>query len=161
MVDARIATSAEQPINSNGAVSTAVVEEGDLVSQNADGDLVAADADSGAQYPAVGLMATPTDDPSSYPGGQFEYAAKQAEANRALINEDKVGYVKYGVEVVNEDEDWDFSTDGDSRVYLDTGGGFTQTPPSASGDVVQVVGHAIDDGNTLMLDIQTDFEIVA
>jgi hypothetical protein len=161
MVDARIATSAEQPINSNGAVSTEVVEEGDLVGLNSDGELVAADAASGEEVPAVGLMATPTDDPSTYPDGQFEYAAKQAEANRALINEDKVGYVKYGVEVVNEDADWDFSTAGDARVYLDVGGGFTQTAPSGAGEVAQVVGHAVDDGNTVFLDIQTDFDINA
>lgn len=161
MVDTRIATSAEQPVNSHGSVSTEVVAEGDLVSQNADGDFVAADAASGNAYPAVGLMATPVDDPSGYPGGQFEYAAKQAESNRAAINEDKVGCIKYGAEIVNEDGDWNFSTDGDSRVYLATGGGYTQTPPSTSGDVVQVVGHAVDDGNTIYLDIQTDYEILA
>lgn len=161
MVDAQIATSAEQPINSDGAVSVDVGEEGDLVGLDANGHLVAADAASGAQVPAVGLLATPVDDPADYPGGQFEYAAKQAEANRALINEEKVGYVKYGAEVVNNDEDWDFSTDGDARVYLDTGGGFTQTAPSGSGEVAQVVGHAVGDGNTIYLDVQTDFTINA
>lgn len=161
MVDARIATSAEQPINSDGSVSTVVADEGDLVSLDANGELVAADADSANTYPAAGMLATPVEDPSSYPGGQFEYAAKQAEANRAAINEDKVGYVKYGVEVVNEDGDWNFSTDGDSRVYLAVGGGLTQTAPSGTGEVAQVIGHAINDGNTIYLDVQSDYTINA
>jgi len=159
MVDVRIATSAEQPINSNGAVSTVTGSEGKLVGLDGNGELQDADAATGTQVPAVGLLAGPVDDPSNYPTGQFEYAAKTAEANRNAINDDKVGYVKYGVEIYNQDEDWGFSTSGDNRVYLDEGGGFTQTRHTDSGDITQVVGHAIDGGETVFLDIQADYTI--
>lgn len=159
MVDVRIATSAEQPINSDGQVSTVTLSEGDLVGFDSNGELVAADAATGAQVPAVGVAAVEVDDPSNYPSGQFEYAAKVAESQRTLINDDKAGYVKYGVEIVNADEDWNFSTDGDARVYLDEGGGYTQTRHTDAGDITQVVGHAIDDGNAIYLDVNSDFII--
>lgn len=159
MVDVRIATAAEQPINSDGAVSTFEAGEGTLVGLDGNGELQQADAATGVQVPAVGLLAAPVDDPSSYPTGQFEYAADTARANRDLINDDKVGYVKYGVELVNQDADWGFSTSGDNRVYLDEGGGFTQTQHTDAGDITQVVGHAIDDGETVYLDINTDYTI--
>lgn len=159
MTDVRIATGAEQPVNSDGAVSTVTGDEGDLVGLDSSGELVNADAATGTQVAAVGLLATPVDDHSTYPTGQFEYAAKVGEANRADINDDKVGYVKYGVEVENVDTDWGFSTDGDARVYLDEGGGFTQTRHTDAGDITQVVGHAIDDGESIYLDIQSDFTI--
>ena len=159
MVDVRIATSAEQPVNSDGAVSTVTGGEGDLVGLDSNGELVSADAATGAQVPAIGVLATPVDDHSTYPSGQFEYAAKLAESNRANINDDKVGYVKFGVEIENQDADWGFQTNGDNRVYLDEGGGFTQTRHTDSGDITQVVGVAIDDGESIFLDIQSDFTI--
>lgn len=155
MVDVRIATSAEAPINSDGAVSTVTGVEGDLVGMNSDGDLVAADAATGSAEPAVGVLATPVDNPSNYPSGQFEYAAKAAEANRANINDEKVGIVKYGVELVNQDGDWNF-TPGEP-VYLAEGGGYTQTAPSDTGDLVQVVGQA-HGPETVFLDLQVDYD---
>lgn len=159
MVDTRIATSAEQPINSDGAVSTVELSEGTLVGLDGNGELVEADAATGTQVPAVGVSAVEVDDPANYPGGQFEYAAKVAESQRSLINDDKAGYVKYGVEIVNEDEDWNFTTNGDNRIYLDEGGGFTQTRHTDAGDITQVVGHAIGDGNAIYLDVSVDYTI--
>lgn len=159
MVDARIATSAEQPINSDGTVSTVAAAEGDLVGMNSDGDLVAADAATGTAISAVGVLGTPVDDPSSWPGGQFEYAANVAEANRAQINDTKVGFIRYGVEIVNEDADWGF-TPGEP-VYLAEGGGWTQTKPSDSGDLVQYLGVALPDGESVFLDIDGDYTTVA
>jgi len=159
MTDVRIATGAEQPVHSDGNVSTVTLSEGDLVGLDASGELVGADAATGVQVPAVGIAAVPVEDPSNYPTGQFEYAAKAAEANRAAINDEKVGYVKYGAELYNQDEDWGFSTDGDARVYLDEGGGFTQTRHTDAGDITQVVGHAINGGESIMLDVQSDFTI--
>lgn len=156
MVDAKISTSAEQPINSDGAVASEVLSEGDLVSLNASGELVQADASSG--IPAVGVSAAAADDPANYPGGQFEYAAKTAEANREAINDGKIGYVNYGVEIVNRDEDWGF-TPGEP-VYLASGGGFTQTEPSSAGDVVQVVGSAGPDGESVFLNIEPSYTTV-
>jgi hypothetical protein len=155
MVDARIATSAEQPINSDGAVSTVEASEGDLVGLNGDGEYVLADAATGSAEAAVGVLATPVDDPSNYPGGQFEYAAQTANANRAQINDQKVGHVRYGVEVVNEDEDWAF--DPGEPVYLAEGGGWTQTKPSDAGDLVQYLGYALPDGESVFLEIDGDY----
>lgn len=154
MVDVRIATGAEQPIHSDGAVSTVTLSEGDLVGLDSDGELIAADAATGTAVPAVGVSAGPVDDPSSYPTGQFEYAAKAAESNRTLINDRKHGYVKYGVELVNQDADWTF-TPGEP-VYLGEGGGFTQTAPSDSGDIVQVVGVA-HEAEVVFVDIDPDY----
>lgn len=155
MVDTKIGTSAEQPINSDGAVGDETFEEGDLVSLNGDGELVEADAESG--FPAVGVSAVSVDDPSNYPDGQFEYAAKVAEANRALVGEDKLGFVKFGVEIVNNDEDWGF--DPGEPVYLDEGGGYTQTEPSTADSVVQVVGSANPDGESVFLDIEPSYTV--
>lgn len=162
MVDTRIATSAEQPINSDGTPSTVAAEEGDLVGLDSNGEIVLADADAGTAVKAVGVLATPVDDPSNYPGGQFEYAAKTAEANRASVNDEKVGYVKYGVEIVNEDGDWGW-TPGEP-VYLASSadaqdaGDFTDTAPSGTtGEIVQVVGEVGPDGESVFLDIQPDY----
>lgn len=158
MTDVRIATSAEQPINSDGAVSTVTGEEGDLIGLDGNGDIVQADAATGTAIPAVGVLATPVDDPANYPGGQFEYAAKTAEANRASINDEKVSWVRYGVEIVNEDADWGF-TPGEP-VYLGEGGGYTQTKPADAGDLVQYVGYAQPDGESVFLDIDGDYTTV-
>lgn len=158
MVDTRIATAAEQPIHSDGFVSTVTGVEGDLVGLDGNGEIVSADAATGTQIPAFGALAGSVDDPSGYPTGQFEYAALDAEANRTLINDGKVGVVKYGVEVVNQDDDWNFTTSGDSRVYLDEGGGYTQTRHTDAGDIAQVVGVAIEP-EVVWLDVQTDYTI--
>lgn len=157
MVDIKIATSAEQPINSDGAVSTVTGSEGDLVGLDSNGELISADAATGTAVPAVGLLATPVDDPSTYPTDQFEYAAKLAESNREAINDGKVGYIRYGIEVVNRDEDWGFAPG--EPVYLAEGGGFTQTKPADAGDLVQCLGYAID-GESVMLEIDPDYTTV-
>lgn len=158
MVDTRISTSAEQPINSDGFVSTVTGSEGDLVGLNSDGELIAADAATGNADPAIGVLAVNVDDPSNYPTGQFEYAAKAAEANRASINNEKVGVVRYGVIVENEDEDWGFSEEGDNRVYLDEGGGYTQTRHTDAGDIAQVVGVAVGP-EEVFIDVNSDFTV--
>jgi hypothetical protein len=157
MVDVRIATSAEQPVNTDGAVSTVAADEGATVGLDGNGELVQADAATGSPVPAVGVLATPVDDPSSYPGDQFEYAAKVAESQRNLIDEDRAGYVRYGVELVNEDADWGF-TPGEP-VYLAEGGGFTQTEPADAGDIVQVLGYAVE-AEVVMLEIDADYTTV-
>lgn len=159
MVDARIATSAEQPINSDGAVSTVEASEGDPVGLNSDGDLVTADAATGTAVHAVGILATPVDDPDNYPDGQFQYAAETANANRAQINDQQVGYVRYGVEIVNEDADWGW-TPGDP-VYLAESGGYTDTAPSDTGDLEQYLGYVLPDGESFFLEIDGDYNEVA
>lgn len=163
MTDPRIATAAEQPVHSDGTPATVEVSEGDLVGLNSDGDIVMADAASGTPVKAVGVSAGEVDDPSNYPTGQFEYAANTAESNRTLINEGKHGYVKYGVEIVNQDADWGW-TPGEP-VYLassdDSGfsaGDFTETAPSGTADeIVQVVGEVGPDGESVFLNIDPDY----
>lgn len=156
MVHTRIATGAEQPINRDGAVSQTAGEEGDLVGMNTDGDWVAADADSGVAQKASGVLAAPVTDPANYPNEELRIII---EANRELVGENRISVVKYGVILENADEDWGF-TPGEP-VYLAPGGGFTQTKPSATGDLIQVVGEATDDGEALFLDVETGYEVSA
>lgn len=156
MVHVRVATGAEQPINRDAAVSQIAGEEGDLVGMNADGDWVAADADSGVAQKASGLLAAPVTDPADFPNEELRLIV---ESERELIGENRIAVIKYGVILENADEDWGF-TPGEP-VYLAPGGGFTQTEPSAVGDLVQVVGEATDDGEAVWLDIETGYDVVA
>lgn len=156
MVNPKIATSAEQPINVDGAVSTVTGDEGDLVGLDGSGELVAADAATGTAIPAVGLLAASVDDLSNY-SGDPQIVQSLIESNRELVNDDKVPYVRYGVEVVNKDKDWGF-TPGEP-VYLAEGGGFTQTKPADSGDLVQSLGVAVE-AEVIHLDIDPDYTTV-
>jgi hypothetical protein len=156
MVHVRIATGAEQPINRDGAVSDYAGEEGELVGMDGTGNWVKADADNGVAVNAVGVLMAPVTDPSVYPHEELRLVV---EANRELVGENRIAVAKYGIILENADEDWGF-TPG-QPVYLNTGGGFTQTKPSASGDIVQVVGMATDDGEAVFLDVETGYETLA
>lgn len=160
MTDTRIGTSAEQPINSDGTPAAETATEADPVGLDSNGEIVAADAATGTAIHAVGVALVPVDDETSYPSGQFEYAANAAAANRASIqNGAQVGYVKYGVEIINEDEDWGF--DPGEPVYLAEGGGYTQTEPSDTGDLIQALGQAGPDGESVFLDVESDYDEAA
>lgn len=156
MVHARIATGAEQPINRDGAVSQYAGEEAELVGMDTSGDLVQADAASGTAINAVGVLAAPVTDPTNF---NHEELRVIVEANRELVGESRIGVVKYGVIIENADEDWGF-TPGEP-VYLATGGGYTQTEPSTTGDVQQVVGVATDDGEAVFVDVASDYDTSA
>jgi hypothetical protein len=156
MVHARIATGAEQPINRDGAVSQYAGEEGDLVGMDENGDLILADADSAEAVNAVGVLAAPVTDPADYPNEELRVII---EANRELVGENRIGAVKYGIILENADEDWGF--DPGEPVYLGAGGGYTQTKPATSGDLVQVVGLATDDGEAVFVDVESGYEVVA
>lgn len=156
MAHIRIATGAEQPINRDAAVSQVAGEEGDLVGMDANGDWQSADADSGVAQKASGVLAAPVTDLSNYPNEELRVIV---ESERELIGENRISVIKYGVILENADEDWGF-TPGEP-VYLAPGGGFTQTKPSAVGDLVQIVGEATDDGEALFLDVETGYDVVA
>ena len=156
MVNARIATGAEQPINRDGAVSQYAGEEGDLVGVDGNGDFQMADAATGVAVNAVGVLMAPVSDPTDFAHEELRIVV---EANRELVGENRITAVKYGVIIENSDEDWGF-TPG-QPVYLGEGGGYTQTEPSDSGDIVQVVGMATDDGEAVFLDVATDYNTVA
>ena len=156
MVNVNIATGAEQPINRHGATAGEEMQEGDLVGIDAEGEMVQATADSAGPVMALGVALTPADDLANY----TEVATRlTVESERALIGRDRVSAISNGVEVENGDRDWGF-TPGEP-VYLAPGGGFTQTEPSAVGDLIQVVGEATDDGEALFLDVETGYEVVA
>lgn len=156
MARVRISTGAEQPINHDGAVSTVGGEEGDLVGMNAEGRWVAADAASGTAVNAVGVLAAPVTDPADF--ASVPEIQDIISSERELVGENRIAVTNRGVILVNSDEDWGF-TPG-QPVYLGLGGGFTQTEPSASGEIVQVLGVATGDGNEVFLDIEYDYETV-
>ena len=158
MVHARIATGAEQPINRDGGLAQAVVEEADPVGLDSNGDVVLADADSGTAINAVGIAAAPSDDLANYASAP-DTVRSVVESERSLVGRDRIAFINHGIIVENADEDWDF-TPGEP-VYLAPGGGYTQTEPSTVGDLVQVIGVAIEDGNALFLNVSYDYSVVA
>jgi hypothetical protein len=154
MVKARIATSAEQPVNRHAAVIGAEVEEGDLLGiDSATGKLVKADADSATAIPAVGVALGPSTDLSAITQDEI---ALVVEANRTLVDQHRLTAIGYGVEIENGDDDWDF-TPGE-RVYLGAGGGYTQTAPATTGDLQQVVGVALT-AERIMLAVSHDYTV--
>lgn len=157
MTRVRIATGAEQPINRDGAVSTVAGEEGDLVGMDSEGQWVAADAASGTAVNAVAILTAPVTDPAEF--SAVPEVQDMVVSEREIVGENRIAGTNGGVILVNSDEDWGF-TPGEP-VYLATGGGFTQTEPSASGDIVQVLGVATDDGNAVFLDIDYSYSTVA
>lgn len=170
MTDFNIATGAEQPINRTGVDNVQITGEkqGVLVGIDTGPDpneLVAADADSGTAIQAVGaLLPEEVIDASSLPtGDHFQDLEQQLIEENRTLDGDRVVVVRYGVELVNDDDDTSF-TPGEP-VYLDTGGGYTQTKPSGSGDLVQTVGVALDpDGDgrdRILLHVDADYETLA
>ena len=155
MVSVRIATGAEQPINRHAGLSSYEGEEGDLVGLDASGNVVQADADSGVAVPALGVMLSPVDNPANY---SVPEVADIITANRTVAGEHRVTFIRHGIEMENSDDDWNFTPGG--RVYLAEGGGFTQTAPSDTGDLVQVVGVALTD-ERIALDVSIDYEVSA
>lgn len=142
MVNFKIATGAEQPINTSAALAGEKVQQGDLVGIDpATGKMVKADADSASTIMAVGVAMGPIEDLADYASSPD--AVKSAvEANRSLIDRDRLSAVSYGVEV--EDVDQTGSLTPGEVVYLAPGGGVTSTAPTASsGDLVQIVGVAL------------------
>lgn len=153
MVNIGFATGAEQPINRDADWPAATFDEGDLVGYDANGDLVKADADSATAIKAVGVAMAPVDDENNYTTETVQQAVHTEKVT--LQNGERVSFAKFGVILENADEDWNF-TPGEP-VYLAAGGGFTGTAPSTTGDVVQVVGEATDDGNAVWLDVAIDY----
>lgn len=141
MTDVNIASNTEYIENRQASgVVTYACDEGDLVGIDANGDLVAADAASAAgPIKARGVVLGPAKDPANY-GQDFPETKLVVEANYDLVGEARKTYFEYGVRVRNADEDWNFTPGAD--IYLAAGGGFTETAPSGTGDLVQKVGYA-------------------
>lgn len=156
----------DTPLNRDGETSepTFTGTEGDLIglTENVDEETIAvhADAASGTAQPAMGVLLEEVRDRSYWTANLHDNGtmSRQLDAayeiNRTLPG-DEVTYVSYGIYVEDVDDEVDFTPN--EPVYLDVGGGVTQTAPSASGEIVQVLGVAVDT-HTFMLDVQFDYE---
>ena len=157
-----IATGAEQPINRHAGGAVEVVDEGQLVGlngNNGSAEVVSADADNSSPQPALGVSLAPVKETKA---GYPDFVNNQIISERMAVvgEDDRVTFVQYGI--VLEDEErvgGDELTIGEP-VYLAKGGGFTQTKPATSGDLVQVVGYAIEEF-AFVVDVQADYEVVA
>lgn len=170
MTDFNIATGAEQPINRTGVEDCQVAGENQGlpvgIQDNGDGtySLVKADGDSTVAIPAVGvLFPEEVFDAATLPTGSHfvDLEEQLVHENKTLLG-DRAVFVRYGIEMVNDDDDTAF-TPGEP-VLLGPGGGFTQTEPaSTSGDLRQVVGVALtpdDQGrDRVLLEVEADYTV--
>jgi len=154
MTDFNLGTGAEGPINRTGAPDTQIEgmdTQATLVGFKDDGSgnyqLVEADAgaeaNGGGEVPVAGVFfQEQVIDMEDTPSGMFlQDLEEQLVAENKTIKGDRGTFIFDGVEMVNNDDDTSF-TPGEP-VYLDVGGGFTQTPPSVAGDIVQVLGVCV------------------
>lgn len=160
MSDWKIATSAEQPINRHAGEAVEVGDQGDFVGLVDDGsgnaEVRAADADAAVAQHALGILMAPVHETdAAYP----DFVNNMIITERmAVVGEDaRVTFVNYGI-VVEDNERVANLTIGEP-VYLGKGGGVTQTKPATSGDIVQVVGYAIEP-HAFVLDVDVDYEVV-
>jgi hypothetical protein len=184
MTDFNIATGEEQPLNRTGFENVQLTGEHQGVpvgidNSGAEPKLVradaASDANDGGSAPvqAVGVLfpreVMPADlsNVNTHPWDDVE--AQIYREGRTLAG-DRATVVRNGIEMVNDDSDTSF-TPGEP-VYLDVGGGFTQTKPSGSGEAVQVLGvaaspiaNSLDPDNSekdrLFLEVDADYEVLA
>jgi hypothetical protein len=184
MTDWNIATGKEQPINRTGFDN--VQESGSEVQgmlvgiDNSGTDPMLVQADAGASansagngpVTAVGALfpreIIPEDVANYVNQHPWDDVEEQIYREERTLTGDRATAVQYGIELVNDAEDTSF-TPGEP-VYLDVGGGFTQTKPSTSGEAVQVVGMALtpeDEGNgnsgrpRMLLDVDIAYDMVA
>lgn len=176
MTDFNIATGEEQPLNRTGVDNVQITGKNQGVpvgidTSGVDPQLVAADAGTGVA--AVGVLFPREVIPSNVEGYVTEHPWENVEEqiykeNRTLSG-DRATVVRYGIEMVNDDNDTSW-TPGET-VYLAAGGGFTNTPPSGDGDLVQEVGVVLteqeggvnpnNDGQTrIMLTVGESTEVV-
>lgn len=144
------------PKDDNNRVAGAAVEEadqGDLVTVNSVGEIVAADAADGVSGQAIGALMSPVRDPAHARYGDMEYVQNQLKENQNVLvgEDDRVAALTNGVLI--EDEDAEGTLTPGEPVYLAEGGGVTQTAPATTGSVVQIVGVA-QDADSYLLDVQ-------
>jgi len=174
MTDWNLSTGAEQPINRTGAPEVQVVGDdvqGTLVGVEDDGSgnyqLVAADAQAesngGDEVAALGVLLPEriVDETALDETHPLYDQTEQLTMENRTLKGDRAVFVAYGVEIVNDDDDTSFEPG--QPVYLDVGGGFTQTKPSTAGDIQQAVGVCLppnddagigtEQGDRLLLDV--------
>lgn len=170
MTDIKFSKAKNHPLNRDGETIEVIAEEGDLVglTENNDGEteMVAADADSAAPQPAMGVLMEEVQDPANISVSGFEDAyIEQRQLRREVKTEDYtlVGdegtYVFTGIYL--EDVDGDLDLTPNEPVYLAVGGGVTQTKPDGTtGNLLQYVGVAVD-ATTFLLDVDHEYETAA
>jgi hypothetical protein len=184
MTDFNIATGEEQPLNRTGFENIQLTGEHQGVpvgidNSGTDPQLVRADAASDANgagsgpVQAVGVLFNREVLPEGQYGGVTTHPWDDVEGQIYEENRTKVGdrctVVRSGIEMVNDDADTSM-TPGEP-VYLDVGGGFTQTKPSGAGEAVQVLGvvasqiaNALDPNNSakdrLFLEVDAEYSTV-
>jgi hypothetical protein len=165
MTDFKFAKVKDTPLNRDGETSeeTFTGTEGDVIglTQNADGEteVVSADADSASPQPAIGVLLEEVRDRSYWSTNLHDNGTMARQLDAAYNTErtqpgDEVTYVSYGIYCEDVDGDVDFTPN--EPVYLAVGGGVTQTEPSTTGDVQQVLGVAVN-STTFMLDVDYDY----
>jgi hypothetical protein len=183
MTDFNIATGEEMPLNRTGFDNLQVEGENQGVPVGIDNSgtepqLVRADAaadangDGTAPVPCVGVLFQREVLPAGQYGGVTTHPWDDVEAQIYEESRTKIGdrgtAIRSGIEMINDDDDTDFVPG--EPVYLDVGGGFTQTAPSSAGQAVQVLGVAattMDDGvnpenvskDRLFLEVDADYDM--
>lgn len=164
MANWNIATGEDQPLNRVAADNVQFeADQGQLVGIDYSGtepQVVPADAAAATAIHAVGaFFHEGVVDTSGWDASPLAELEKQlADENLKQLG-DRVTFVRYGIEMTNDDDDTTF--DPGEPVYLAAGGGYTQTAPAGTGDVVQVVGFALtpdDEGrDRIYLDVNADY----
>lgn len=167
MVNFKFAKFKDAPLNRDGETldpnATLPLIEGDTVGLSTDADgntiVVPADADSAVAQPAIGILMEEVRDRSHWSANLHDNGSMSRRLDEAYNKErtqagDEVTYFTHGIYL--EDEDGEKSFTPNEPVYLDVGGGVTQTAPSASGEIVQQLGVAVN-ATTFLLDVQFDY----
>jgi len=159
----------DTPLNRDGETSegTFTGTEGNVVglTENAEGEteVVPADADSGSPQPAIGVLLEDVRDRSYWSANLHDNGTMSRQLDESYAKNrtqpgDEVTYVSYGIYLEDVDDEVDFTPN--EPVYLGVGGGVTQTAPSATDEIVQVLGVAVDT-HTFKLDVAADYETSA
>lgn len=184
MTDFNIATGEEQPLNRTGFDNAQITGENQGVpvgidNSGAEPKLVRADAASDANEAGTGpiqavgvlfpreIMPADLSNVTQHPWDDVE---EQIYMEERTLSGERATAIRSGIEMVNDDDDTDFTPS--EPVYLDVGGGFTQTKPSGSGEAVQCLGFActtMDDGvnpqdvskDRIFLEVSADYEVLA
>jgi hypothetical protein len=169
MTNFKFAKVKDTPLNRDGETSepTFTGTEGNLVglTENVDGEteVVDADADSAVAQPAIGVLLEDVRDRSYWTAELRDNGTMSRQLDASYdINRtqpgDEVTYVSYGIYLEDVDDEVDFTPN--EPVYLDVGGGVTQTAPATTDDLQQVLGVAVN-AHTFLLDVQFDYDVSA
>jgi hypothetical protein len=167
MVNYQFAKFKDTPLNRDGETmdpdATLPLTEGDTIglTTNADDEtiVVPADADSASPQPMIGVLMENVYDRSHWSVNLHDNGTMGRELDDAYAKNqtqagDEVTYFTHGIYVEDEDEEQTFTPN--EPVYLGVGGGFTQSKPSTTGDIQQVVGVAVTQ-NRFLLDVDFDY----